>query len=220
MTCLSPRRGFVPLIRIYAVVALLVVGAFTGVLPTASARADASPVIVVGSSAPQLEQYAARELQRYLLGQTGTLPRIISDTTPSDAPAFVVGRPGTNTLLRKMVDAGNLTVSGTDPGPQGYVLKKAKVAGRDLLAVAGSDENGVLYGVYGLLTDYYGVSFSFTGDVYPRLGPRLGWLTSMNVRLLGNRSVGSCPGPTFPSRPRRIRVRTTPSSSTRWRRCG
>ncbi|WP_406415837.1 carbohydrate-binding protein [Streptomyces sp. NBC_00873] len=155
-------------------------------------------MIVVGSSAPQLEQYAARELQRYLLGQTGTLPRIISDTTPSDAPAFVVGRPGTNTLLRKMVDAGNLTVSGTDPGPQGYVLKKAKVAGRDLLAVAGSDENGVLYGVYGLLTDYYGVSFSFTGDVYPPARTALG-LVDVDERKAPRQSVrGILPWTNFP----------------------
>lgn len=77
MAHLAPRlsRGIIPLIRIYTVVALLVVGAFTGVLPAAPARADASPVIVVGSTTPQLEQYAATGSQNM------ALPRCLQDAT-------------------------------------------------------------------------------------------------------------------------------------------
>jgi len=48
-------------------------------------------------------------------------------------------------------------------GPQGYVLRKINGS----VVIAGADPEGVLYGVYGLLEDHYGVGFYLGGDVIP-----------------------------------------------------
>ena len=129
--------------------------------------------IVVGRHAPAIEHYAAAELQRYLHQLSGTLLEIRSDETDNGQPAFVVGQVGTNSLLRRLANGGQLEVSEHDPGPQGYVLKRLTVDGRPVLAIAGSDAIGCLYGVYGLLEDHYGVGFYLGGDVLPEQGRSL-----------------------------------------------
>ncbi len=123
--------------------------------------------IVVGRQAPAVERYAAAELQRYLYQLSGTLLKIKSDMTDDQRPAVVIGQVQTNSLLRRLVGAGQLKVSENDPGPQGYVLKRLAIDGRPVLAIAGSDAVGCLYGVYGLLEDHYGVGFYLGGDVLP-----------------------------------------------------
>ena len=123
--------------------------------------------IVVGAEAPELEQYAARELQRYLYALSGTLLPITTDAKANSDAAFVVGQPGTNKKISEYVQAGLLKVSPEDPGEQGYVLKSFKNKKQQVLAIAGSDAIGSLYGVYGLLEDHYGVGFYFDGDVMP-----------------------------------------------------
>ena len=50
---------------------------------------------------------------------------------------------------------------------QGFVLKKIEHRGQLVLCIAGNDAEGVLYGVYTLLSDYYGVGFYMSGDVLP-----------------------------------------------------
>jgi hypothetical protein len=175
---------------------ILTGGAF-GAAPAHAVTAG-QPVIVVGAGAPDLEVYAARELQRYLFRLTGTLPDLVDDTVVSADPAFVVGTPDTNRVLAAMVAAGQLQVTPHDPGPQGYALKRAVVNGRDLLAIAGSDSNGALYGTYGLLTDYYGVGFGLTGDVFPP-GHRALALVNVDERKKPRQEVrGILPWTNFP----------------------
>ena len=88
----------------------------------------------------------------------------INATNTLDRPGFILGRPGHNPLIDKLIAEGKLSVNS---GPQGYVLKKLKIDGQDEIMIAANDETGVLYGVYGFLEEHEGISFSFDGDIIP-----------------------------------------------------
>ena len=123
--------------------------------------------VVVGVNATSIERYAARELQRYVYQVSGRPPHIVTDLTNVHRPSFVVGQRHTNRLLKKLVADGHLKLSPKDPGPEGYVLKTIQIDGPPLLAIGGCDDVGCLYGVYGLLEDYYHVGFNLGGDILP-----------------------------------------------------
>ena len=134
--------------------------------------------ILLGNNASALEQYAARELQRYLYQVSGSLLEIEAAVPGArlSGAVFVLGRRESNPLIAELADEGKLQISAAHPGPQGYVLKKVtatKAPNHDeMMVIAGSDETGCLYGVYGLLQDYYGIGFYLGGDVLP--DPRAG----------------------------------------------
>jgi hypothetical protein len=157
----------------------LAVGAGVAALLLAAVTAQANAVargaqIVVGAEAPALEQYAATELQRYLYARSGELLPICTDDAPLNKDSFVLGQKSTNRHISKWVSAGTLAVDATDPGEQGYVLRKFASEGGsgpkrpEILAIAGSDSAGTLYGVYGLLQDHYDIGFYLDGDVIPQ----------------------------------------------------
>jgi hypothetical protein len=113
--------------------------------------------IVISSNATSIEKYAALELQRYLFHVTGKKLEIQTDATKVNPGSFILGQPSANQMIKKLV---------TDQaGPQGYVLKRLG----DNMVIAGTDPEGVLYGVYGLLEDHYGIGFYLGGDVLPDL---------------------------------------------------
>ena len=138
--------------------------------------ADKSGHIVIGQNASDMEHYAARELQRYLnqiLGSLLTIETAKPDGTLSGR-VFLLGTRESNPLIAKLAEESLIQVSASDPGPQGYVLKKAgqefrlpKSRATEILVIAGSDEEGCLYGVYGLLEEHYGIGFYLGGDVLP-----------------------------------------------------
>jgi hypothetical protein len=132
-----------------------------------SSSAITSGQIVVGAQAPEMEKYAARELQRYLYEISGALLPVVSDASTIDRATFIVGQKSTNARINDFVNSWDFTVGPADPGPQGYVLKKLAANNQEVIAIAGSDSLGTLYGVYGLLDDYYGIGFSLGGDVLP-----------------------------------------------------
>ena len=138
------------------------------------ARGAERPAFVIGQNASAMEQYAARELQRYLYQVSDSfLP--IETAKPGgklSGRVFLLGTRESNPLIAELADEGQVQISASDPGPQGYVLKKAGQASRlpspaETLVIAGSDAVGCLYGVYGLLEDYYGIGFYLGGDVLP-----------------------------------------------------
>ena len=139
----------------------------TATAQSAKSRNSTIAQIVIGAKASELEQYAAKELQRYLYQLSGTLPQITPDSKNLNAPTFLVGQTRTNSLIAKLALSRQVEVSPSDPGPQGYVLKKTLVNNQPVLVIAGSDEVGCLYGVYGLLTDYYHLGFFLGGDILP-----------------------------------------------------
>ena len=121
--------------------------------------------IVIGSHATDMEIYAARELARYLFERTGQAIPIRRDSGPMDTPTFLIGGISTNRYVAQLHRKGELNALDS-LGSQGYLLKS--FSGRPgILVISGGSPTGTLYGVYGLLTDFYGVSFSFAGDVMP-----------------------------------------------------
>jgi hypothetical protein len=111
--------------------------------------------IIVDKNAPDLEKYAASELQRYLYQVTGEKLEIVNGEKVKEN-SLVLGDRNSALIKSAPVDL-------KDVGPQGYRLKKAG----SYIVIAGADPEGVLYGVYGLLEDHYGVRFLMSGDVIP-----------------------------------------------------
>ena len=145
--------------------------------------------ILVSKKATPIEQYAAKELQRYLYQISGTLLEITSGATEIRQPSFIIGQARNHQILRQLISAGELNLSDSDPGPQGYVLKKITINGRPAIIIGGSDDVGCLYGVYGLLADYYHIGFFLGGDVLPDKKSQLEWVEvnekkspAMNIR--------------------------------------
>jgi len=122
--------------------------------------------IVVDANASSYEQYAAKELQRYLYQLSGGWLEIGSEWDPQK-PCFVIGRAERLAAMKPSGAQQWVSVTPDDPGPQGYVLKKIALPGREVMVIGGSDAIGCLYGVYGLLSDYYGVGFYLGSDVLP-----------------------------------------------------
>ena len=101
----------------------------------------ATAVIVVGERAPELEQYAARELQKYLYQVSGELLPVQSDARTPAASAFIVGQPTTNRAIARLTARGIFSVTSDDPGPEGYALKTTESNRHPLLAITGSDQS-------------------------------------------------------------------------------
>lgn len=123
--------------------------------------------IVSGSSGSAIEEYAVKELQRYMYQLSGKWLEIVPDSVPCNDPAFIVGRTASNRLIAELDARGMIGLPDTPTGEQGYVLKTIESNGKSCLVIAGQSETGVLYGVYGLLQDHYHVGFYFSGDVLP-----------------------------------------------------
>lgn len=124
-----------------------------------NARPARATTILLAPGASELEQYAARELQRYLSLVTGELLAIVPEAG-SHQDAIVIGIKSSPLILRARLNWAAV-------GPQGYWLHKTG----NRLFIAGSDPEGVLYGVYGLLADHYGVTFLMSGDILPLPSP-------------------------------------------------
>ena len=114
--------------------------------------------ILLDDDAGEMQEYAAKELQKYLYQLFGTwLPIMDLDADTDVSHAFVLGTKEDAASL-KPIEAEIESI-----GEQGYVLKKSE----DTLYIGGHDDAGLLYGVYGLLDDHYGIGFYFSGDVIP-----------------------------------------------------
>ena len=137
-------------------------------LTAARALSAAPPAgrIIVDASASAFEQYAAKELQRYLYQLSGSSLEI-GRQWDTKKPCFVIGRAERLAAMKPAGAEPWVSVTAADPGPQGYVLKKLALPGQEVMVIGGSDAIGCLYGVYGLLADHYGIGFYLGGDVLP-----------------------------------------------------
>jgi len=89
--------------------------------------------IVISPEADSIEQYAAQELQEYLLKISGVNIPIISNDSNGAQKKIILGKI-------------------PELGPDGFSIK---TSGQDLVILGGLDK-GVLYGVYSFLEDYLG----------------------------------------------------------------
>src|SRR6185436_788698 len=89
---------------------------------------------------------AARdELATGLTGLVGAAPAVASDVSMDGA--IVVGTPRSSALIRSLPLAADLR----GLGPEGYVIRTTRVAGKRAIVVAANEEVGALYGAFALL---------------------------------------------------------------------
>jgi hypothetical protein len=115
--------------------------------------------IVVGPEAPELERYAATELQRYLRMLFGaTVP--VTDDASGTAPLVLIGSPNTNpAIARDRLGHGWPSISA-----QGIVLKGTVAQGT--WAVGGGSPVATMWAAYELV-ERLGVRYLLSGDVFP-----------------------------------------------------
>lgn len=110
-------------------------------------RAADGLAVVISVKPTSMEEYAAKELCRYVNLLTRQLPMI---TTTLNSNGFILSKD-----IR------------VDCGAQGYHLKKENRNGVQVISIAANDDAGLLYGVYGFLEEHMGISFGFDGDIIP-----------------------------------------------------
>jgi alpha-glucuronidase len=100
---------------------------------------------IVEARATNVLTSAEEELARGLSGLLGRTMAVVQ--TPSRDGAVVLGTPETSDIVREHVRPDVLA----DLGPEGYVLRRARVGGLDLILVASACDRGVLYGAFHLV---------------------------------------------------------------------
>ena len=121
--------------------------------------------LVISSKAGSLENFAAREVRRYIYLRTGEMLPIRTGGIETNQAhhAIVIGR---KELLEKASSDEKLTSILQNLAPQQYLIRRT---GGDLgsrLWIAGGDEAGTLYGTYRFI-ESLGVRFYLHGDVIP-----------------------------------------------------
>jgi hypothetical protein len=100
------------------------------------------------------EEFAARELQRYVYLRTGILSELISsDSVPDGYEIIFIVGDRKNKLLESLPE-------------DGFSIKTIRTKGGMQHIISGKGENGTLYGTYRLI-EKMGVSFTLDGDVLP-----------------------------------------------------
>jgi len=114
-------------------------------LPARLAEYQAAFTHVVTSGGDESTQAATEELSKGLTGLTGNTIEVTD--TVQGAGAVVIGTPAKSTLIAGLSWASELSEVGSD----GYIVRSAKLDGRNVTAVAANTEVGVLYGSFALL---------------------------------------------------------------------
>ncbi|MFQ5734747.1 MAG: alpha-glucuronidase family glycosyl hydrolase, partial [Planctomycetaceae bacterium] len=124
-----------------------------------SAGAAEPVTVIVGKRAPQLEQFAARELAAQFRRLFGSKVTVTSAPPDDKSQRVVVGSAKTNAVVRG-------ALAGRELSAQGIVLKSATTNGRRTLYVAGGSPKATLWAVYEL--GYrFGIRYLLREDIYP-----------------------------------------------------
>ena len=127
-------------------------------------------IVVVGEAGTELESYASDELAKYLklLFDINISKEHLQNRSVGSmhTPAIILGTPQSNPLLVELLAQNNVAFDDEAPGGDGYIIKSATHENRSVILIGGSNENGVLYGVYEFL-QLYGIRFYSTGDILP-----------------------------------------------------
>ena len=118
--------------------------------------------VVVGSAAPELERFAARELCDYLAKLYGIQAYPARHLSTSSQAAFLIGSPETNAAV-KQATKGKAFPKVSD---QGIVLRRTELEGRPALIVGGGSPRATLWAVYELV-ERWGVRYLVDRDVLP-----------------------------------------------------
>ena len=114
-------------------------------LPARLAEYQAALTHVVSSGGGTTTQAASDELVQGLSGLTGS--NVTLAAAVQGAGAVVIGTPTTSTLIAGLSLSSELSAL----GPDGYLVRSAKLQDQNVIAVAANTELGVLYGSFALL---------------------------------------------------------------------
>ena len=118
--------------------------------------------VVVGSAAPDLERFAARELCGYLAKLYG-IQAWPERRPPSSAQfLFLIGNPGTNATVERAAQQEAFP----EVSDQGIVLRRSELDGLPALIVGGGSPRATLWAVYELV-ERWGVRYLVDRDVLP-----------------------------------------------------
>jgi len=118
--------------------------------------------IVIGAKASVPERFAADELQKYLKEMSGAEVPIVTDAEKAAGPLILVGKAETHARIAALAKAGRIRLSASTPGSGGFMIKTVDNG----LVLGGSQDRGVVYGVYDLLEDQMGCVWYAPGDDY------------------------------------------------------
>ena len=122
--------------------------------------------IFVGKNATWIERHAAEELRGYLRRLSGAnVP--VADLAPAAGDVIAVGRVETNPVVANAVRRELVKLSYDYPGLDGFIVETAKLDGREVLLLGGSQDRGTLYAVYWFLEEVLGVGFFRDGERIP-----------------------------------------------------
>jgi hypothetical protein len=121
---------------------------------------NAQPAIYTGANSSYLENYAAQELQRYIYQITGSFLPVKRAAANIRADGFIIGCHQSNTIVTNSFTVHELK----ECDEEGYRLTKKG----NTVYIGALTPKGSLYGVYGLLEDYYDVGFYLGGDILPQ----------------------------------------------------
>ncbi len=129
------------------------------------------PFVILAAGAPDtLEEFAARELSRYLEKLSGSSVPVTTLASwiqrPTGTP-IAIGRIGRE-AIRPEFFAGQASPSAS--GPDTFFLGETTLQGSPAWFVAGASGTGVLYGAYALL-EKAGATFLISGDLLPDPSP-------------------------------------------------
>ena len=116
--------------------------------------------ILVGPQASRVERFAASELQKYLKQISGAELSISEGGQAGSDASILIGKAEANPSLQTLARKGKIELSADYPGKEGFILKTLPEA----LVIGGSDDLGVLYGVYALLEDELGCCWVAPGE--------------------------------------------------------
>ena len=127
----------------------------------------AEPVAVtVGPKAPELEQYAGRELCGYLQKLYGIHTAPVEKAAADADVAILVGSPKSNPNVAEALGPADWP----EVTDQGVVLKLAKLDGKPALVIGGGSPKATMWAVYELV-ERWGVHYLMDRDVFPAKGP-------------------------------------------------
>ena len=107
--------------------------------------------IQIGSSASEQEQFAAEEIQNFIVQFTGTKLDIRTNRQQTETPAVIVlGTPQSNPTIAGLQANIELTL-GEELGDEGYRIKTVEVGTEIVIVVTAHTERGVIYGAYAFI---------------------------------------------------------------------
>ena len=130
---------------------------------TSSSKIPIECAIVLGTSAPELEQFAARELRRYLIELYGIEAVQLSSLSPQPTFNLILGSPQTNPSVTKVMGEHGWP----DISDQGLVLKTLSWNGKPALILGGGSPEATLWAVYDFV-ESTGVRFLLENDILPK----------------------------------------------------